>query len=80
MDSFTSNTTSKLKSFSSKFIFCSQLLIISLGLPVLCYTGITHTDAKKSEHIIIRTNKGKVIEKIAHLPGATREDGTTEKA
>jgi hypothetical protein len=54
----------QIKHATGKLFFFGQVILISLSLPVLYYTGVTHSNTKKSDETIIRTNKGKIIKKI----------------
>ena len=57
--------TATIKNFSARIIFCSQLSIVLLSLPLLYMVGISHnaqnTSGKKTNQFIIMTNKGKKI-------------------
>ena len=60
MKQSTNNLKSLIKNSILKVAFCSQVLIISLSIPVLYYVSVTaNNDPAPQKHWKVITNKGK---------------------
>jgi hypothetical protein len=56
-----SQKLSGFRNLSAKIIFCSQLGVVLLSLPLLYMVGVSHHANEKTNQFIIMTNKGKKI-------------------
>jgi len=61
----TTNNLSNIRHIFGKIIFTSQIIVLSAALPVLYCVGVSREVSTTSKVIIIKTNKGKTIMKLA---------------
>ena len=57
---------SLIRHLFGKFIFTSQVIILSGALPVLYCVGVSHNAKKSNEFIVVKTNKGKTLIEAAN--------------
>ncbi len=55
----TSMSKTRLKNVAVKVFSCSQIIVLSVAIPLLYYTGITYNNVNNHKQHLIKTNKGK---------------------